>query len=141
LPNRHQNATSFGFLLLLIALMVVAPAVGGHAAASGENVTIPQLVDAGRFDHPVDMHAGHEASAAHAATPAMTTPSPFCSDGRDHTRHGATGGCGAIGCAFAALIVTSQVDEGMGPRSLDALASDTIAAHSPDDWFRPPRTA
>lgn len=139
--NRHQNAMSFGRVLIVIALMMVAPIVGGHAAVAGGKATVPECVDAGPFDQALGMHDMHKASGAHAETLVMTTPSTLCRHGHDHARHGSIGGCGAIGCATAALMVTSQADEAMSPRSLGAFTPDTIAAHSPDDWLRPPRTA
>ena len=84
LRSRHQNATSFGFLLLVIALMVMAPVVGGHAPVADGKAANRESIDAGRLDLAVGMHDVHDASSAHAAMPVVTTPSPLCPDGHDH---------------------------------------------------------
>jgi hypothetical protein len=132
LRNRHQSAAVFGILLCVIALIVFVPLSGVHHTVVGEPTA--ELTEA-------EMRDAHASHGAQTAPGGPTEACPFCAEQHDHVSHATMGGCGAIGCASAALVLETLDGRGTAPKSSVVSSVRAIVPHSPNDLFRPPRTA
>jgi hypothetical protein len=131
LRHRHQSAAVFGILLCVIALIVFAPLSGVRHTVVGEPTA--ELIEAKMRD----AHASH---GAQTGTGGPTEACPFCAEQHDHVSHATMGGCGAIGCASAALVLEILTGGGTAPKNSFVSSDRAIVPHSSNDLFRPPRT-
>ncbi|WP_209428397.1 hypothetical protein [Pararhodobacter sp. SW119] len=128
--NSHQSAAVFGILLCVIALIVFAPLSGVRHTVVGEPT-------AGFTE--AEMRDAHASHGAQTATGGPTEACPFCAEHHDHASHATMGGCGAVGCASAALILEILAGAGTDPKRSGPSFDRSMVSHPPDDLFRPPR--